>query len=70
LNSPRSAKKVVFQKKFYFEKTNLNRSFLYICEREFVFDVVFVNDKKVAIRLVAAVVAVDDRVAFLLLEFV
>jgi hypothetical protein len=43
---------------------------LYVCEREFVFDVVFVDDKKVAVGLVAAVIAVDDRVAFLLLEFV
>jgi hypothetical protein len=43
---------------------------LYVCEREFVFDVIFVDDKKVAIGLVAAVVAVHDRVAFLLLKFV
>jgi hypothetical protein len=54
----------------FIQNTNLNRSFLYVCEREFVFDVIFVDDKKVTIRLVAAIVAVDDRVAFLLLEFV
>jgi hypothetical protein len=43
---------------------------LYIREREFVFDVIFVDDKKVAVGLVTAIIAVDDRVAFLLLEFV
>ena len=53
----------------FFKKRYLNRTILNVCERQFVFDVIVVDHEELAVRLVAAVVAVNNGVAFFLLKF-